>query len=102
MFARPLGVRGNPTGSPGLWGCRDMDNHVSPRPTAPLARELVRYAVVGRLASLVDVGLLVGLTSGGGVYYLHATTIAFGCGLLTSYPGLFINPKNWPKKRLWD
>ena len=62
-----------------------MDHHVSQRPTAPLARELVRYAVVGGLASLVDVGLLVGLTSGGGVYYLHAAAIAFGCGLLTSY-----------------
>jgi putative flippase GtrA len=45
----------------------------------------VRYAVVGGLASLVDVGLLVGLTSGGGVYYLHAAAIAFSCGLLTSY-----------------
>src|SRR4030095_4760067 len=64
---------------------RDMDHHVSQRPTDPLARELMRYAVVGGLASLVDVGLLVGLTSGGGVYYLHAASIAFGCGLLTSY-----------------
>jgi hypothetical protein len=77
MFARTLGVRGRPTGSPGLWGGRDMDNHVSLRPADPLARELVRYAVVGGLASLVDVGLLVGLTSGGGVYYLHAAAIAF-------------------------
>jgi putative flippase GtrA len=33
----------------------------------------------------VDVGLLVGLTTFGGVYYLHAATIALGCGLLTSY-----------------
>ena len=62
-----------------------MDNPISERPTDPLARELVRYAVVGGLASLVDVGLLVGLTSGGGVYYLHAAAIAFGAGLLTSY-----------------
>jgi putative flippase GtrA len=85
MAAKTLGVRGNPTGSRGLWGGRDMDHHVSERPTDPLARELVRYAVVGGLASLVDVGLLVGLTRGGGVYYLHAATIAFGCGLLTSY-----------------
>jgi len=50
-----------------------------------LARELGCYAVVGGLASLVDVGLLVELASGGGVYYLHAAAIAFGCGLLTSY-----------------
>ena len=58
-------------------GCR--------RRTHPLSRELVRYTVVGGLASLVDVGLLVGLTTFGGVYYLHAATIALGCGLLTSY-----------------
>jgi putative flippase GtrA len=45
----------------------------------------MRYMVVGGLASLVDVGLLVGLTTFGGVYYLHAATIALGCGLLTSY-----------------
>ena len=36
------------------------------RPTAPLARELGRYAVAGGLASLVDVGVLVGLTSSAG------------------------------------
>jgi putative flippase GtrA len=85
MAAKTLGLRGHPTGARGLWGGRDLDHHVSQMPADPLARELVRYAVVGGLASLVDVGLLVGLTSGGGVYYLHATTIAFGCGLLTSY-----------------
>jgi putative flippase GtrA len=45
----------------------------------------VRYIVVGGFASVVDVGLLVGLTTFGGVYYLHAATIALGCGLLTSY-----------------
>ena len=55
------------------------------RLTALLALELVRYTVVGALASLVDVGLLVGLTTLVGVYYLHAATIALGCGLLTSY-----------------
>ena len=84
MAAKTLGVRGHPTGSRGLCCGRDVDNHVSERPMDPLARELGRYAVVGGLASLVDVGLLVGLTSGGGVYYLHAAAIAFGCGLLTS------------------
>src|SRR5262249_36063897 len=85
MAAKTLGMKGNSTGSRGLWCGRDMDNHVSERPMDPLARELARYAVVGGLASLVDVGLLVGLTSGGGVYYLHAAAIAFSCGLLTSY-----------------
>ena len=55
------------------------------RRTHPLSRELMRYTVVGGLASLVDVGLLVGLTTVMGVYYLHAATIALGCGLLTSY-----------------
>lgn len=51
----------------------------------PLALELVRYTVAGGLASLVDVSLLVVLTRGMGVYYLHAAAIAFGLGLLTSY-----------------
>ena len=55
------------------------------RLTDPLSHELVRYIVVGALASIVDVGLLVGLTTLGGVYYLHAATLALGCGLLTSY-----------------
>ena len=45
----------------------------------------MRYTVAGGLASLVDVGMLVVLTRGLGVYYLHAAAIAFGCGLLTSY-----------------
>jgi GtrA-like protein len=39
----------------------------------------------GALASIVDVGLLVGLTRWVGVHYLQAATIAFGCGLITSY-----------------
>jgi len=45
----------------------------------------LRYTVVGGLASLVDVGILLGLTTVGGVYYLHAATIALCCGLITSY-----------------
>jgi putative flippase GtrA len=53
------------------------------RPTAPLARELVRYAVAGGLVSLVDVGVLVVLTSSLGMYYLHAAALAFSVGLLT-------------------
>jgi putative flippase GtrA len=55
------------------------------RLTHPLSQELLRYTVVGGLASVVDVGLLVGLTTFGGVYYLHAATLALCCGLLTSY-----------------
>ena len=62
-----------------------MDQHGWRRPTAPLAREFVRYAVAAGLASCVDVGVLVVLTSSLGVYYLHAAAIAFGAGLLTSY-----------------
>ena len=85
MSATTPGLRGNPTGAPDLFSRRDVYKHVFPRPTDPLARELVRYTVAGGLASLVDVGLLVGLTTFGGVYYLHAATIALGCGLLTSY-----------------
>jgi putative flippase GtrA len=45
----------------------------------------VRYTVVGGLASIVDVGMLLVLTRGGGVYYLHAAAIAFCFGLITSY-----------------
>jgi putative flippase GtrA len=85
MSATTPGLRGNPTGAPDLFSRRDVYKHVFPRPTDPLARELVRYTVAGGLASLVDMGLLVGLTSGLGVYYLHAATLAFGFGLLTSY-----------------
>ena len=85
MAARPLRMSVNQPGSPGLCCGRDVDTHISQRPADPRARELMRYAVVSGLASLVDVGLLVGLTSGRGVYYLHAAAIAFGCGLLISY-----------------
>ena len=85
MAAKTRGVRVHHTGATGLVADTDMHTHVWYRPTTPLALELVRYTVAGGLASLVDVGLLVVLTSGGGVYYLHAATIAFGAGLLTSY-----------------
>ena len=71
--------------APDLFSGRDVDKQDGRKRTDPLARELMRYMVVGGLASLVDVGLLVGLTTFGGVYYLHAATIALGCGLLTSY-----------------
>jgi putative flippase GtrA len=50
-----------------------------------MALELVRYTFAGGLASVVDLGLLVVLTRYGGLYYLHATTIAFCFGLITSY-----------------
>jgi putative flippase GtrA len=62
-----------------------VDQHGWRRPTAPLAREFRRYAVAAGLASCVDVGVLVVLTSSLGVYSLHAAAIAFGAGLLTSY-----------------
>jgi putative flippase GtrA len=85
MGAKILASRANHTPSPGLCAGRDVDPHVLRRPTDPLALELVRYTMAGGLASLVDVGLLVVLTRGLGVYYLHAAAIAFGVGLLTSY-----------------
>ena len=69
----------------GLFSGRDVYKQGCRRLTDPLALELVRYTVVGGLASLVDVGLLVGLTTVVGVYYLHAATLALGCGLITSY-----------------
>jgi GtrA-like protein len=85
MAAKTVGVRVNHTASPGLVAGRDVDQYSLRRLTAPLARELVRYTVAGGLASLVDMGLLVVLTRGLGVYYLHAAIIAFSVGLLTSY-----------------
>ena len=85
MVAKTLVSRVNHTASPGLFTGRDVDQHVVRSPTDPLALELVRYTMAGGLASLVDVGLLVVLTRGLGVYYLHAAAIAFGVGLLTSY-----------------
>jgi len=85
MVVKTLGGRVNHTASPDLCSGSDMDQHGFRGPTTPLARELVRYTVAGGLASLVDVGMLVVLTQGLGVYYLHAAAIAFGCGLLTSY-----------------
>jgi putative flippase GtrA len=71
--------------APDLFLGRDVYQQGSRRLTDHLSGELLRYIVVGGLASIVDVGLLVGLTTFGGVYYLHAATIALGCGLLTSY-----------------
>ena len=85
MGATTREVRVNPTVSPGLFAGRHVDQDGLRRPTAPLALEFVRYAVAGGLASLVDVGVLVVLTSSLGVYYLHAAAIAFSAGLLTSY-----------------
>jgi putative flippase GtrA len=85
MGAKTLGMRVNHTASPDLCSGSDVDQYGFRGPTAPLARELVRYAVAGGLASIVDVGMLVGLTQGLGVYYLHAAAIGFGVGLLTSY-----------------
>ena len=85
LLATPHVLSINPPGAPGLcWG-RAVDKPVCRRRTDPVSLELVRYTVAGGLASLVDVGLLVGLTIWVGVYYLHAAGIAFGVGLLTSY-----------------
>jgi putative flippase GtrA len=83
--AKTGALRVTHTASPGLCAGRTVDQSGLRRPIAPLALELVRYTVAGGLASLVDVGMLVVLTRGLGVYYLHAAAIAFGVGLLTSY-----------------
>jgi putative flippase GtrA len=85
MVAKTRASRVNHTASASLLSDPDVDQHGFRRPTAPLALELMRYTVAGGLASLVDVGLLVVLTQGVGLYYLHAAAIAFGFGLLTSY-----------------
>jgi putative flippase GtrA len=83
--AKTLALRVTHIAPPGLCAGRTVDQYGVRRPTAPLARELVRYTVAGGLASLVDVGVLVVLTSSLGVYYLHAAALAFSVGLLTSY-----------------
>jgi putative flippase GtrA len=85
MSAKTPGLRANQTGATGLFYGRDVYKPVVQRPTDHIARELVRYTFVGGLASLVDVGMLVVLTSSMGVYYLHAAAIAFCFGLITSY-----------------
>jgi len=56
------------TASPDSSAGNIVDQHGWRRPTAPLALELVRYAVAAGLASCVDVGVLVVLTSSLGVY----------------------------------
>jgi putative flippase GtrA len=78
-------VERHPPAAPGLGAGSSLAQAGGRRPPAPLARELGRYAVAGGLASLVDVGVLVVLTSSLGVYYLHAAALAFSLGLLTSY-----------------
>jgi len=85
MIAKTREVSVNHTASPGLCSGSEVDQHGFRGPTVPLARELVRYTVAGGLASIVDVGMLLVLTQGLGVYYLYAAAIAFGVGLLTSY-----------------
>jgi hypothetical protein len=64
MGATTRGVKVHPTASPGLVAGSEGDQHGVRGPTALLARELGRYTVAGGLASLVDVGLLWGLTHG--------------------------------------
>jgi putative flippase GtrA len=85
MAAKTRALSATPTASPGLGAGSTVAQEGWRWPTAPLTRELVRYAVAGGLASLVDVGVLVVLTSSLGVYYLHAAALAFSAGLLTSY-----------------
>jgi putative flippase GtrA len=85
MSAKTPGLRANQTGATGLFYGRDVYKHVLQRPTDHISLELVRYTFVGGLASIVDVGMLVVLTSYMGVYYLYAAAIAFCFGLITSY-----------------
>jgi putative flippase GtrA len=73
------------SGATGLFSGGDVDKQGWRRLPDPLSLELVRYTCVGGLASIVDVGLLVVLIRWVGMHYLQAATIAFGCGLITSY-----------------
>jgi putative flippase GtrA len=85
LSAKTHVLRVNQPGATGLCSVKDVCKRVFSRSPAHFSLELVRYTCVGGLASLVDVGLLWVLTSFVGVYYLHAATIAFGFGLITSY-----------------
>jgi putative flippase GtrA len=85
MSAKTSGLRGNHTESRHFFSGRDVSKHIFRRLADPLALELVRYSVVGGVASIVDVGMLLVLTSCVGVYYLHAAALAFSMGLITSY-----------------
>ena len=98
MRATIRGGSVHPTASPAPGAGSEGDQHGVRGSIAPLARELGRYMVAGGLASLVDVGLLWVLTHGMGVYYLHAAALAFGGGLLISYPlsiGWVFQQRTW-------
>jgi len=47
--------------------------------------EFVGYAIVGLIATIVDVGSLYVVTEFMGIYYLLSNVIAFSLGLITNY-----------------
>lgn len=55
------------------------------KPTESLIGQLLRYAIVGGLAFVVDFGALWGLTEFAGVHYLASAALAFLLGLVTNY-----------------
>jgi putative flippase GtrA len=55
------------------------------RPTDNALIQLLRYAVVGGVAFVIDIGSLFALTEYAGVYYLQSAALAFLLGLTTNY-----------------
>lgn len=51
----------------------------------PLLLQLVKFGVVGILATALDYGIMVILTEWAGVYYLFSSTISFMLSLLFNY-----------------
>lgn len=51
----------------------------------PLLLQLVKFGVVGILATALDYGIMVILTEWAGVYYLLSSTISFTLSLLFNY-----------------
>ena len=55
------------------------------RPTSNLAAQVLRYLVVGGMATVVDVALLIMLTDFADLHYGVAAVFAFTAGLLTNF-----------------
>lgn len=67
--------------------CTDFGNHCYSVMSGlrPLLLQLVKFGVVGILATALDYGIMVILTEWVGVYYLLSSTISFTLSLLFNY-----------------
>ncbi|MDY6083412.1 MAG: GtrA family protein [Actinomycetaceae bacterium] len=50
-----------------------------------LIRQLIRFSIVGVIATIVDFGILIGLTELFGVHYLVSAALAFICSVVVNY-----------------